>query len=137
LSTPLSPQEQRELLDWMLKGASPAAICAELGWSVERFWKTLDTDADFAEALQQLFDTLSWNVLTVLYQAAMKGQLSAQQFWLRQRPVSGWGQTPETDPGPDPYEQLNDDQLVDACRQAELDLAAEIAAHLATTPRGT
>lgn len=120
----------------MLKGASPAAICGELGWPVDRFWHTLATDESFATALQQLFDTLSQNVLTTLYQTAMKGNVAAQQFWLRHRPVAGWMQGTGADSIPNSYEQLNDDQLVDACRQAALNLPAEMAARLATTAGG-
>ncbi|MBI1347269.1 hypothetical protein GC163_13400 [bacterium] len=131
----LTTDEQQTLVEWLLRGASPAAACAQFGWPVERFWKTLAQDEGFTATLQQVFDTLSQNVLAALYQAAMKGQVSAQQFWLRHRPVTGWTQSLAADLPADSYEQLNDDELVDACVAAGLDLPTAIAARLATAAR--
>lgn len=136
-SGPLTTQEQRELVEWLMKGASPAVACAQLGWPLERFWQALATDASFGVLLQQVFETLSQNILAALYQSAMKGNVTAMQFWLRHRPVSGWLGHARVDPSHDTYEQLNDDELVDACLQAGLDLPLEIATRLATSSRST
>ncbi len=130
----LSPADQQLVLEWMLKGAGPGQACLQLGVTVEQFWDTLQDEPAFAAALQKLFDTLSQNVLAALYQSAMKGNASAQQFWLKQRPATHWT-TVVPDDGEDaanPLSRLSDDQLVDECRAAGLDLPADLAARTAT-----
>ncbi len=127
----LSPEQQDRILEWLTKGAGPVAACQQLGLSVDQFWETLSHDARFAGALQRLFDTLSQNVLAALYQSAMKGRISAQQFWLRQRPAVAWTTASEHNDDLDPLLRLNDDELVDECRAAGVDLPPEVAARMA------
>jgi hypothetical protein len=35
---------------------------------------------------------LGYNVIAALYKAAIKGQVAAQVFWLKNNPPPGWGQ---------------------------------------------
>lgn len=128
--SPLSLLQQNQVLEWMLKGAGPGQACLQLGVTVDQFWDTLQDDPAFAAALQKLFDTLSQNVLAALYQSAMKGNASAQQFWLKQRPATHWTTVvPDADEDAShSLSRLSDDQLVDECRAAGLDLPADFAA---------
>lgn len=132
--TVMTPEQQAAVIQWMQKGAAPGAACQQQGLTVEHFWFTLANDPAFNRALQQLFDTLSQNVLVALYQAAMKGQVTAQQFWLRHRPATLWTTQTETT-STDPLQQLNDDQLVDEFRAAGLDLPPEVAARVDPSQR--
>lgn len=82
----LTEAEQHQVWAYLVKGASPQLACRELGIHVRRFWTTLDQDPQFAIAMEHLFRTLSHNVLAALYQRAMKGDKTAQQYWLRTMP---------------------------------------------------
>jgi hypothetical protein len=99
-----------------------------LGLPVEGFWRTRDADANFARALQELFDTLSLNILAALYQAAMKGNVTAQQFWLRQRPPAVWARN-ETSPAHE-WEALSDAELCDYAQDHGVELPADVVAQL-------
>jgi hypothetical protein len=127
----LTGDQQQALLALLSKGASAAAACRQLGLPVENFWHTLHRNASFAAALQQAFDTLSHNVLSVLYQTAMKGNVTAQQFWLKHRPALHWAIPTETAPDDELYDALSYAELVDQARQSRLDVDAEIAGILA------
>lgn len=123
----LDPEQQHALWSYLLKGASPIAVCRELGVSPDHFWSTLQHDPQFAAALQRLFDSLSHNVLTALYQAAMKGNVTAQQFWLRQRPLAAWSAAPDAAANDD-LEHMSDADLIELARAAGIDLPPEAAA---------
>lgn len=135
-SEPFTRAEQAELLVWLQKGASPAAACAQLGRPVEKFWTTLQHDREFSDTFQRLYDTLSQNVLSALYQSAMKGSVTAQQFWLRQRPATQWTTAHDDDEPIHTLRGLNDNQLVDACRTAGLDLPADLTSRMGAPMRG-
>lgn len=131
LAAALTPDEQQRVWCWLLKGASPQVACQQLGIDIARFWKTLDQDAPFALALQQLFDTLSHNVLAALYQAAMKGNVAAQQFWLRHRPVSRWvTELEEPAIADDDFARLSDADLLDVAGTEDVALPAAVTARL-------
>jgi hypothetical protein len=120
------------LIEWVLKGASPAGACQQLGVPIEQFWQTVQHQPAFARRLQQAFDTLSLNVLAVLYQAAMKGQTSAQQFWLRHRPIPFWSSGPASEEvAADDFERLTDAELLECARQAGVALPIAAPASLA------
>lgn len=136
MSEIFSHAEQEELLVWLHKGASPAAACAQLSQPVEKFWRTLQHDREFSDAFQRLYDTLSQNVLSALYQSAMKGNVTAQQFWLRQRPATHWTTTHDADEPFHALQKLNDDELVDQCRTAGIDLPVDLTLRMGTPVRG-
>ena len=127
----MSPALQREFLELMVKGASPHGACGKLEVSLASFWNTLEHDAQFAAELQRVWDTLSFNVVSALYRAAMEGNGSAQQFWLKHRPPPRWA-VPDQDQVPaDELEALTDAELLDRARTEAPDLAAEIATRIA------
>ncbi len=132
----LSVKRQKEFLDWMIQGASPQVACHQLQVSLEVFWNTLEHDARFAGELQRVWDTLSFNVVAALYQAAIKGNGPAQQFWLKHRPPPRWAAASADQIPTDDMEALSDAELLDRARTEAPDLAAEIAARIAATGSG-
>lgn len=127
---------QREFLELLMQGASPQVACRKLKLPIASFWQTLEHNADFAAELQKVWDALSFNVVAALYQAAIKGNSTAQQFWLKHRPPPRWSQVPDGSILADDLETLSHDELLDRARTEAPDFAAEIAARVATTGSG-
>lgn len=130
----LGVRQQQKILEWMMQGASPQMACRKLNLSLDLFWMTLERDARFAAELQRVWDTLSFNVVAALYQAAIKGNGPAQQFWLKHRPPPRWAVTPLDQNPADDLEAMSDAELLDRARTEAPDLAAEIATRIAATP---
>lgn len=125
---------RKQFLELLIQGASPQVACRKLSIPVALFWQTLDQDAGFASELQRVWDLLSYNVMAALYQAAIKGNGSAQQFWLKHRPPPCWLSAGAGQPPHDDLEDLSDAELLDQARTEAPDLAAEIAARVAAAP---
>lgn len=130
----LTPEEQEQVWSWLVKGASPQVACQQLGLSLPAFWRTLEGDVAFATALQQLFDTLSHNVLAALYRAAMEGNVTAQQFWLRHRPARAW-QAPAVSELTDDPADFADAELLERAFAEGADIPPEVASCLSATGR--
>ncbi len=130
--TLLAEDEQQQVWSYLVKGASPQLACRELGLSLRRFWTTLDRDPQFAIAMEHLFRTLSHNVLAALYQRAMKGDKTAQQFWLRTVPPIT-GTMPAAVETPDDLAALSDAELFDRARTTGVALPPEVTACLHPT----
>jgi hypothetical protein len=129
-------QRQVEFIGLLMNGASPQGACKKLKLPLVKFWMALEYDAEFAAELQKVWDSLSFNVLAALYQAAMKGNSMAQQFWLKHRPPPRWSQFPVGSILVDDLETLTDDELLKRARQEAPDFAAEIAARAAKAGSG-
>lgn len=127
---------QQEFLELMMQGASPQVACRKLKLPMAAFWQTLEHDAGFAAELQNVWDSLSFNVVAALYQAAIKGNGTAQQFWLKHRPPPRWSQLPAGSILGDNLDTLTNDELLDRARQEAPDFAAEIAARTAKAGSG-
>lgn len=121
-SSAASPPTQRELLlGLLLRGASPAAACAQLGLSADDFHLWLADDF-FREQLERSQHLLSRNVAAALYRSAMEGSVSAQTFYLKHLPPPEWPSTADTPVPADNLDTLPDDELLDRCRSLGLDL---------------
>lgn len=118
--TPFSDAEQQAFLGILVKGASPAVICGELGVEVDRFWTTCHCDDGFLAAVERAYDALSLNVVSALYRAAIKGSVPAQTFWLRQRKPPLWMPPVEDDAAR--LAGMSDAELAEACRAEGVDL---------------
>jgi hypothetical protein len=132
----LTEAEQHQVWAYLVKGASPQLACRELGLHVRRFWTTLDRDPQFAVAMEHLFRTLSHNVLAALYQRAMKGDKTAQQYWLRTMPpvVGNQTSTAERD---DDLTGLSDAELWERAVATGVALPDAVAASLLSTRGGS
>ena len=82
----LTPAQQNELIELLQRGASPAGACQQIGINISTFTETLQRDVQFRERLTNVKTILTQNVETALYQAAMKGNVAAQKYWLELYP---------------------------------------------------
>ncbi len=124
----LTSDQQAEFLELLTKGASPFGACEKLECSQLQLALTLAQDAQFAEKLKAIKEIQGQNVVAMLYQAALKGNVTAQQFWLRHQPPADWRLAASPLEGQD----LSDADLFDRCREAGLDFPPELTARLAT-----
>jgi len=106
------------------KGASFAVACRELGLPVDALWHTLRSDADFDARVQQVYETLSHNVVSALYKAAIGGNVTAQRLWLQHRPADLWSLVSEEKAAS--HAHLSDQELVDSAREAIAALGAAV-----------
>ena len=123
----LDDAQQAEVLQRLMAGGAPSAVCQNLGLSITSYYRTLAENESFAERVQQVCNTLMQNVLTVLYQEAMRGNVTAQRQFLqlsRKDTALSPDQTNDIDPGISPHE------LAEAYRAAGLDLPPELEALL-------
>jgi len=81
---PLTLAQQKEFVRVVSQGASPAAVCAQLGVTVESARLTMDSDPRFRRHMKHIPQTLAENIRAALYLQAMKGTVSAQTFWLKE-----------------------------------------------------
>ena len=113
---PLSADLRDALLSLLLRGASPASACAQLGLTLAQFDAWL-ADPDFQARLSRSQYTLSQNVAAALYRSAMEGSVAAQTFYLRHLPPPEWPQPEPADSAtPSTLEQLTDDELLERFR---------------------
>ena len=108
--------QQQAYLQFLAKGASPAGACTQLGISLASVAVTIDADDGFRMLLSRVNELLSQNVAAALYRSAMEGSVSAQTFYLKNRPPPEW---PEAVPhhDADPLDDLTDDELIIQFRQ--------------------
>jgi len=116
-AVPFTPTEQRAVLVLLVRGASPLSACQQLQIDIDRFWTTYRTDRGFSNSLDQMYETLTLNVVAVLYRAAMEGNVVAQRLWLQHRSPLAWsraGVQPELD-----WENLTHEQIREIFEQEQ------------------
>ena len=127
----LDDAQQAEVLQGLMAGGAPSVVCQNLGLSITSYYRTVTENEAFAERVQQVHNTLMQNVLTVLYQEAMRANVAAQRQFLqlsRSDSAQSPDETNDIDPGTSPHE------LADAYRAAGLDLPPELEALLGLAP---
>ncbi len=112
-------EEQQEILDLVLRGASPAAACLRLNVSFDRLYRTLEADPEFRRRWDELLEMLSQNVAAALYQTALKGNVTAQTFFLRSLPPRDWTAVSSAASPDDDLSQLSDEELERRIRALE------------------
>jgi hypothetical protein len=120
----LLSEDQRELfLSWLAKGASPTMVCQKLFLSMSDVAETLNQDDEFRRRWQEIDETLSQNVVSALYQSAMKGSVTAQTFWLKHHPPPGWcgNSNKQDDNEKQNFEDLSDEELLELAGTLGLD----------------
>ena len=126
----LTADEQTSLLALLLRGASPAAACPQLGVTLGTFQRTWLEDEVFRARVSEVRDVLSQNVAAALYRSAMEGNVSAQTLWLKIWPPRGWSNGNDEGPQatePTFFSDLSDDELVELARAMGVDIPPEIA----------
>ncbi|MCA8993397.1 MAG: hypothetical protein KDA88_15520 [Planctomycetaceae bacterium] len=105
-------QLQREYLQLLARGASPAAACMQLNLSVTVVLNRITTDETFRDRLDQIHNVLSQNVAAALYRSAMEGSVSAQTFFLKNCPPPEWpGEDAARLGVDDGLDELSDEEL--------------------------
>jgi hypothetical protein len=142
---PLSADQQEAVLALLLRGASPAGACQQLGLGVEAVGRTVEEDEAFRRRAGDVTGVLSGNVMAVLYRGAMEGSVSAQQAWLKLFPPPPWQRGPQDGEAetrtPATFDEtlkdLTDAELVELARAMGVDLPGEPEAGLDAAAEGT
>ncbi|WP_437193764.1 hypothetical protein [Planctomicrobium sp. SH527] len=122
----LTKQEQMTYLQLLSRGASPAAACLQLGFGLQVVATTIEQDQSFQSLLARVNELLSQNVAAALYRSAMEGSVSAQTFYLKNRPPPEWPALNNND-SPTAIEELTDDELIVQFRKTAPALLAQLA----------
>ncbi|WP_145374710.1 hypothetical protein [Symmachiella dynata] len=109
----LTDAEQQAYLQFLLKGASPAVICAQLGVPYSAVLTTLRECAEFRDDHGDAQALLTQNVEAALYTHAMKGSVPAMTLWLRNRPPNSWKADADGEDAVDELERLSDAELLE------------------------
>ncbi|MCA8996786.1 MAG: hypothetical protein KDA80_07370 [Planctomycetaceae bacterium] len=100
--------------------------CHQIDVPLTAVARTIEQDEGFRALLDRLQELLSQNVAAALYRSAMEGSVSAQQFYLKNRPPPEWPQlTPDDSPA---MNDLTDDELLNEVRENAARLSAFLAA---------
>ncbi|WP_139228266.1 hypothetical protein [Planctomicrobium piriforme] len=106
----LTAAQQEEYLQFLACGLPPAEACKKVGISLAAIAAVMETDERFRNLVDRVRELLSQNVAAALYCAAMKGNVSAQTFYLKNRPPPDWFETADADALTP--EELTDDELL-------------------------
>lgn len=102
-------------------------VCQKLFLSMSDVAETLNQDDEFRRLWQEIDQSLSQNVVSALYQSAMKGSVTAQTFWLKHHPPPGWcGHSDKQDTNEKQnFEDLSDEELLELAGTLGLDPPSE------------
>ena len=118
----LSAEQCEELVGLLLKGASVRVACKEMGVPVWSALRAIESEAELAQRVREVNGLRSQDVAAALYQAAMKGSVTAQTFWLRSSPPAEWQGDAEPPIGDEMCDGLTDEEL----EQLERSLATDL-----------
>ena len=131
----LSSDEQQLILELLLRGASPAAACSQLGLSPFDWLRTLDGNEPLQRQLADVRRLLTENVLAAAYRAAMQGAASIQSLWLKT-----FADEPGDEAAPaaphtfdDYFDRLSRNELLQLARTMGVDVPPELDAPSAAT----
>ncbi len=130
---PFSSEMQREYLDLLLRGASPAAASRQLGIDLFEIVELLANDDDFRMKTDAVYDALSQNVAARLYQEAMKGSVPAMSQWLKNRPPPEWPDHAAASISNSPLEMISDEELIRLARLENVAIPTELEADTSKT----
>ncbi len=131
--SPFSSEQQREYLDLLLRGASPAAACQQLELDLFAVVELLADDDEFRIKTDAVYDALSQNVAARLYQEAMKGSVPAMSQWLKNRPPPEWPDHAAASISNSPLEVISDEELIRLARLENLTIPTELEANAPET----
>lgn len=89
-TVPFDAEAQEKFLDQIARGNSPALICHKFGFSIDELERVSHEDKDFQQRWRRVDEQLGLNIVSALYQNAMRGSVPAQTFWLKNHPPPGW-----------------------------------------------
>ncbi|MDE6586145.1 MAG: transposase [Clostridia bacterium] len=83
-----------EIKDWCRNGATDKEIAKRLGISEDSFYKYKNEFSEFSESLKENKEVVDGKVENALLQNALKGNILAQIFWLKNRRSKQWREKP-------------------------------------------
>ena len=84
-----------EIKDWVRNGATDDEIIIRLGIARSSFYEYKNKILDFSDALKETKEYVDAKVENALLQNALKGNITAQIFWLKNRRSERWREKPE------------------------------------------
>jgi len=117
--------EQQEFLQLLEKGCTAAFACHQMGRTMSSLWKTLQRNGRFRQAFEENLMLMNQRVEAALYKAALKGNVSAQTLWLRNRPPPGWKSNHKRSEETQGLKDMTDEELFRFAEQAGCDLPEE------------
>lgn len=126
VSAEFSSEQQREYLDLLLRGASPAAACQQLNLDLFAVVELTANDDEFRMKTDAVYDALSQNVAARLYQEAMKGSVPAMSLWLKNRPPPEWPDHASGSISNSPLDVISDEELIRLARLENLAIPTEL-----------
>ncbi len=87
--------------------------------------RTIDGDAKFREQVDRVTVLLSQNVAAALYRSAMEGSVSAQTFFLKNKPPPDWQGDDNPELTSERLKGLSDEELFNLCRASGVDFPTE------------
>ena len=124
--SPLTGEQQREYLDLLLRGASPAVACQQLNVDLSAVVELMAEDDEFRMKADAVYDALSQNVAARLYQEAMKGSVPAMSQWLKNRPPPEWPDHASASRSDSSLDVISDEELIRLARLENLAIPAEL-----------
>lgn len=85
-----------EIAEWVKQGAQDKDIYERLGISKQAFYVYKEKYDDFKDILKKNLEYCTDKVENALYEKALKGDVVAQIFWLKNRRPDLWKEKPET-----------------------------------------
>ena len=99
---------------WARDGLTDIQIAEKLGISQDTFYKYKKKYPEFSESLKKGKEIVDYEVENALLQSALKGNVTAQIFWLKNRKPKEWREKQEvavsTDT-PNPFKGLSTEEL--------------------------
>ncbi|MCA9116678.1 MAG: hypothetical protein KDA79_16470 [Planctomycetaceae bacterium] len=116
------------MLELLLRGASPAAACQQLGLSPFAWIRTLDDSEPLRHRTAAVQQLLTGNVLAAAYRAAMQGAASIQSLWLKTFNTRPAEEAPAATPHTfdDYFDRLSRNELFQLARAMGVDVPPEL-----------
>lgn len=83
-----------EIKDWVRNGATDDEIISKLGIARSSFYEYKRNISDFSDSLKETKEIVDSQVENALLQNALKGNITAQIFWLKNRRSKQWREKP-------------------------------------------
>ena len=90
-----------EVKDWVRNGATDLEIAKRLGISESTYFEYKKEYSEFSESLKETKEYIDGQVENALLQNALKGNITAQIFWLKNRRADKWRDKVEQDTSSD------------------------------------
>lgn len=107
-----------EIKDWVRNGATDREVWQRLGISEDSFYKYKKEFSEFSESLKENKEFVDGQVENALLQNALKGNITAQIFWLKNRRSKQWREKP-VPVAEDPKKKL--DEIISALQMRKDD----------------